>query len=242
VGRASAVLVLAAALIAWYEVAPHLGEASLWWSVTVIAVFSMPSLFGMTFLALPLWRSNRLLIALPVLALLAIVLSELGQHISANFAKFAAVTAAGWCFLWLIEELSWTVLVALIIPWVDAYSVWRGPTKGITSSHPHVFDSLSVAFVSPGGDAARLGLPDIFFFSVFLAATMRFGLRPLATWVGMTAALGGTVALVTWWNVGGLPALPAISLGFLLPNADLLWQKLRGRPLISPGSDPRASG
>ena len=33
--------------------------------------------------------------------------------------------------------------------------------------------------------------------------------------------------LATWWDVNGLPALPAISLGFLLPNADLLWARLR---------------
>ena len=35
----------------------------------------------------------------------------------------------------------------------------------------------------------------------------------------------------TWWNVNGLPALPGISLGFLLPNADLLRQRLR-RPAL----------
>ena len=70
------------------------------------------------------------------------------------------------------------MLVALLIPWVDAYSVWRGPTKTITEHHAHVFGALSVAFVVPGGGAARLGLPDILFFAVFLAATVRFGLRP----------------------------------------------------------------
>jgi hypothetical protein len=31
--------------------------------------------------------------------------------------------------------------------------------------------------------------------------------------------------------VSGLPALPAICLGFLLPNADLLWRQFRTRKL-----------
>ena len=39
--------------------------------------------------------------------------------------------------------------------------------------------------------------------------------------------LGTTMILATWWSVSGLPALPGISLGFLLPNADLLRAQLR---------------
>jgi hypothetical protein len=76
------------------------------------------------------------------------------------------------------------------------------------------------------------------FFAVFLGASVRFGLRPLATWVAMTAALGLTMVLTTVWAVNGLPALPAISLGFLLANADLLWRRLvRPHPSLetSPG-------
>lgn len=241
-GRAAALLVLAAALIAWYEVVPHLGSTSLWPSIVIVAVVLMPALFGMTLLALPAWNSRRLLVACGVLAVVTVVLSELGQDISSNFAKFALMTAVGWFFLSFFEALSWVVGVALLIPWVDAYSVWRGPTKTITSHHANVFSSLSVAFVTPGGGAARLGLPDILFFSVFLAASVRFGLRPLATWLAMTASLGLTIVLATWWNVDGLPALPGISLGFLLPNADLIWRRLRGQPGIGDRPDVALDG
>jgi hypothetical protein len=206
-------LTLAAGLIAWYEVVPHLGV--------------MPALFGMTWLALPLWSSRRLLVVSVVLIAVTVGLSELGQDISSNFAKFATMTVVGWCFLSYFEALWWVVFVALLIPWVDAYSVWRGPTKTITTHHAAVFSSLSVAFVSPGGSAARLGLPDILFFALFLAASVRFRLRPLATWIAMTASLGLTIVIATLWNVDGLPALPGVSLGFLLPNADLLWRRLR---------------
>jgi len=74
----------------------------------------------------------------------------------------------------------------------------------------------------------NLGPPDVIFFSLFLAAAARFGLRVPATWIGMTALLAATVVLVwSWDSVAGLPALPAVCLGFLLPNADLLWREVR---------------
>jgi hypothetical protein len=43
----------------------------------------------------------------------------------------------------------------------------------------------------------------------------------------MLTGIGLTIVLATWWDVSGLPALPGISLGFLVPNADLLWRRLR---------------
>ncbi len=237
--RLAGALVLAAALIAWYEVAPHLGSLSVWRSVVIIAAVLMPAVFAFAWLALPLRSNRRLAIAAGALAVAAVGLSLAGLEVSANFAKFSAVVALGWLFLNLFEALSWVVLVALVIPWVDAYSVWRGPTRSITEHHAAVFTKMSIAFVVPGGGAARLGLPDVLFFSVFLAASVRFHLRPLATWLCMTASLGVTMALTTFWATGGLPALPGISLGFLLPNADLIWKRLRSRS-ATPGSDPQA--
>jgi hypothetical protein len=46
--------------------------------------------------------------------------------------------------------------------------------------------------------------------------------------VCMVAALGGTIAITVWLNLNGLPALPAIAVGFLVPNVDLIWRRLRG--------------
>ena len=146
----------------------------------------------------------------------------------ANFARLAAATFLGWWFLGLFEAVSWVVLVACIIPWVDAYSVWRGPTKQIVAHHEHVFSVLSFAFPVPGEHAsANLGMPDLLFFALFLAAAARFVLRLGWTWLALTASFGVTIALAVAFSLGGLPALPGLSLGFLLPNADLLWRKLR---------------
>jgi hypothetical protein len=230
VGRAAALLAVLAALIGWYELAPHLGALELWPAILLIAFVLMPACFLLVWLALPLWSSRLTIPAGVGFALLAIGLSKLHYPVGSNFSKLAAMTLLGWGFLAFFEALSWVVLVALLIPWVDAYSVWRGPTKTITQGHAHVFAALSVAFVVPGGGAARLGLPDVLFFAVFLGASVRFGLRPWWTFVGLLVGLGTTMILATWWSVSGLPALPGISLGFLLPNADLLWRRLRLKP------------
>jgi phosphoglycerol transferase MdoB-like AlkP superfamily enzyme len=131
--------------------------------------------------------------------------------------------------------VSWTVLIAAIIPVVDAISVWRGPTHHIVKHNENVFDALSFAFPVPGhypggGGAFHLGLPDLLFFALFLGAADRWRLRVAWTWLGMTASFGLTLALANHYDVAGLPALPLLAAGYLLPNADLLWTRLR-RPV-----------
>jgi len=229
VGRTAAVLALLTALIAWFEIAPHYDDQGLWPSILIIALVLIPTTFLLVWLALPLHDRPWLLPAGAGLLLLGVALSKLELPVGSNFCKLAALTFFGWWFLRFFEELSWVVIVALLIPWVDAYSVWRGPTKQITEGHAEVFGALSVAFVVPGGGAARLGLPDVFFFALFLAASVRFDLRPFATWVGLVVGLSLTMIAATWWDVSGLPALPGIALGFLIPNADLLWRRMRTR-------------
>ena len=59
----------------------------------------------------------------------------------------------------------------------------------------------------------------------------RFGLRVRWTWLSMVGLLALTLIVTTAFDVDGLPALPAIAVGFLLPNADLLWKAWRERGL-----------
>jgi hypothetical protein len=77
----------------------------------------------------------------------------------------------------------------------------------------------------------RLGLTDVVFFALFLAGAAMFRLRAGWTWVGLWlgVALTGVFGYLDPFGIGGVPALPLISLGFLLPNADLLWSGLRRR-------------
>jgi hypothetical protein len=229
--RAAAFVVLLAAVVTWDAVAPHLSELSLWPEVIVIAVGVLPATLGLIYLALPLWSNVRVMaVGLAVFVLAAVLTWRADEHLASNFAKLGAYTCAGWLFLSVFEELSWVVLIALIIPFVDALSVAAGPTKTIVTHHFEVYSAVAVAFVAPGGRAAGLGPPDILFFALFLAATVRWQLRPFWTWLAMTGMYSLTLVLANATNVNGLPALPFLSFGFLLANCDLLWRQLRRRP------------
>jgi hypothetical protein len=231
VGRAAALLALAALVGAYYAAVPGLPTARLWYEIAWLALVVIPAVCALVLLVLPLSQQP-----LPVLfgvgvgfLGLTLLLAAAGLHQLANFGKLGAMTFLAWAFLWLFEELSWVVLVACVIPWVDAYSVWRGPTKNIVNHHESVFSAFSFMFPLPDG-ATHLGLPDLFFFALFLGAALRFDLRVYWTWLALSLSFGATMAIAIWWGVSGLPALPLLAVGFLAPNADLLWRRLRRRP------------
>ena len=214
-------------VIAWFLAAPHIPYIGHTWNVLLVAFLVMPVTMSLVYIALPLWSRRWMWIAVLVFAGLALLLSEVGANLSANFAKLFAAVCAGWAFLALFEALSWVVLVALIIPFVDIISVWRGPTHAITSKHFHVYLDVAIAFLVPAGGAAYLGPPDVLFYALFLAAAMRWNLRPGWTWIATTAMYSLTVVVANIAHVGGLPALPFLSLGFFLANGDLIWKRLR---------------
>ena len=220
-------MVAAAAVVTWYIVAPHLAHLRLWPTILVLSLLVMPGTLLLALIALPLWRQRWLFPAAIVLGLVAFGCAEAGWGLAGNFAKLWAAIFAGWAFIRLFEELSWVVLVSVVIPLVDIISVYKGPTKAITSHHFEVYTAVAIAFVAPGGAAAYLGPPDVLFFALFLAAADRFGLRVVWTWVSTTSMYAVTVIVATATDVGGLPALPFLSVGFLAPNADIIWRQLR---------------
>ena len=251
VGRAPAVLStrrsLAAAAVAGGLVAYYVGRASLPdlahnWDVALIALVLIPAMLSLVYLALPLRRARGLVLVGIATIGAALLFDHAGLDIAANFGKVAGMTLLAFAFLELFETVLWVVLVAALIPWVDAYSVWRGPTEHIVKEQPDVFRLLSVAFPVPGeSGAANLGLPDVLFFALFLGAAARFGLRIGWTWIAMTATFALTLMLAVAFDVAGLPALPLLSLGFLVPNADLLWRAFRTRRDGSVSDDPSES-
>ena len=109
---------------------------------------------------------------------LAIGLSLLDVDSVANVAKLACYALFGFWFLTLFEELWWITLVAVLVPWVDIWSVAAGPTEYVVEERPGIFESVAIAFPSPGETATvNLGPPDVVFFALFLAAADRFRLR-----------------------------------------------------------------
>jgi hypothetical protein len=229
--RAAALGVLLVGLLAYGAVAPSLPGLPSGVDVAFHAAVVFPAFAATIWLALPLARMELLRLAMLALGagVLAFVLTVLDADSAANIAKLATFALVGFAFLTLFEELWWIALVAVLVPWVDIWSVAAGPTQYVVEEQPGIFERISVAFPTPGDTATvNLGPPDVVFFSLFLAAAARYRLRVAATWIGMTACLSATVVLVwSWDGISGLPALPAVCLGFLVPNADLLWRDLR---------------
>ena len=232
--RAFAGLGVLALLVVYDSIHEHLWDASLWWDVAWLSLVLIPAVFALVWFVLPIRTLRGLLPVGVVLAAVSYGLDRAGVDIVANFGKLAAMTVLAFWFLTYFENVYWVTIVALIVPVVDAYSVWRGPTNHIVKKQEKVFETLSIAFPIPGEkNSANLGLPDLLFFALFLAAAHRFGLRVNWTWLALTASFGTTMALAVWrdpFGIGGLPALPLLSIGFLVANGDLIWRRFRDRP------------
>jgi hypothetical protein len=228
--RQLAVAGLLLALVVYCAVAEHVTALPPHLDVAFHALVVVPTFTAAIWLALPLARARSvvLLVAAGVAALAALGLSVVDVDSASNVAKLACYGLLGFLFLTLFEELWWIALVSVLVPWVDVWSVAFGPTRYVVEEQPGFFEQISVAFPNLGDAATVLiGPPDILFFALFLASADRFRLRVRWTWLGMTALLAATLVLVaTWDDIPGLPALPAVCLGFLLPNADLLWRNV----------------
>ena len=225
--RAAAVLAVLAVLAWYYAVSEDLPALSLWADVAFLSFVLLPFTFLLPLIALPLRRSTMERLGWVAVGLVAVsaLLEWADLDIASNFVKIAAVVCVAWWFLSFFEALSWVLLVAVLIVPVDIFSVARGPTKEIVVNQPQVFNALSISFPLPGEhNSAQLGLPDVLFFSLFLGAADRFGLRIGLTWILMTLSFGATLALAVGFDISGLPALPLLSVGFVLANSDHLWR------------------
>jgi hypothetical protein len=219
---------LLVALGLYDALAGELPELTERWDVVAVSLVVLPAAFGVAWLLLAAREERWVLPAALALAGVSVLLSLAGLGALFNIAKLVALVLFGYWFLDLFERLSFVVIVASIVPVVDSVSVWRGPTEYVVEEQPGVFDRVSVAFRVPGQEgSANLGPPDAIFFALFLGAAARWALRPGWTWLAMTGLLALTLIGTVVFDVSGLPALPAVCLGFLLPNADLLWRELR---------------
>jgi hypothetical protein len=230
--RTAGLAAVLAALIVWDAWAGVLPNVGLWPDVLIAAFIVLPVTFAVPWLVLPYAPSRAVAAFAVIFVALSVLFYLAGVGSLFNVSKLLALTAIGFLFVQAFEALSWVVLIAFIIPWVDALSVWRGPTSYVVSEQPSLFERISIAFRLPGENgSANIGPPDILFFALFLAAAARFELRVTWTWLSMVGLLALTLIMTTVSDVNGLPALPAIAVGFLLPNLDLLWRRWRERGL-----------
>jgi hypothetical protein len=231
--RILAFVALAIAVGTWFAAAPRIPAVGYWPTIVIVSAGVLPATLLLVLVALPLWR-----LGWPVLVLFAVTLgllafgySEAGWALAANFAKLGAAVFAGWAFLYFFADVGLVLVIALIIPIVDAVSVFTpgAPTHQIIKNHISIYNNVAVAFVGPHGAVAQLGPPDILFYALFLGAAARFRLRPGWTWIATTGLYAASFPIAVAVNADGLPALPFLSLGFLAANGDLLWKAVRKR-------------
>ncbi len=238
--RGLAFVAIATGLGVYYTWSLSFWRASEWWDVAFLALVLIPAVMALVWFVLPAWRMRGTFLVGLAFAGAAFALDRADSKELANFSKLGAMTFLAFWFLAFFESSSWVALVAAVIPWVDAWSVWRGPTRDILANREELFSALSISFPSPGEHrAANLGLPDLLFFALFLSATVRFRLRTRLSWLVMTASFGATMALALAFSTDGLPALPLLSAAFFLANGDLIWRRAReGVPAPAPGPAP----
>ncbi len=199
--------------------------------IMVSAAIVLTAVAALVWAMLPLSALGR---RLPLVALAALPCAALlvwaGLVPAANVAKVVFAAALG---IWIadeLERLSWIVVVAAVSAAVDIVSVAAGPTKAILGKGPVVVGYFTIAVTWAGYSYAEaytgLGVSDILFFSLYLGAARRFGLRTGWSAVAMVGSFLGTIALAMWWTA--LPALPLLSVAFLAVNADLLVRGVRG--------------
>jgi hypothetical protein len=224
--RTAAVLTVLAVLAWYYAVSEDLPALGIWGDVVFLSFGLIPLTFLLPLIALPLRRSRmeRLGWAAIVLVAVSVLLELANLDIAANFVKVATVVCVAWWFLSFFEALSWVLLIAVLIVPVDIFSVARGPTKEIVENQPQVFNALSISFPLPGEhNSAQLGLPTS-------SSSRSSSERPTAS-ACASADLDPHDALVrsdarARGRLRHLrpPALPLLSVGFVLANADHLWR------------------
>lgn len=143
-----------------------------------------------------------------------------GAGAGANVFEALLAGAAGLVFARWLAAPSVAVAVPLFAAAVDIVSTAFGPTARLLDDGTDRVDALSFDLPAWGdaGSAGHLGFSDAFFVSLFAAWAWRFGLRRGATICGMLLGLLATLGLSVALD-RGIPALPFVALGYVLPNA-----------------------
>jgi len=145
-----------------------------------------------------------------------------------NLALLVAALFAGMLISRIVRERNILLPVCIAAALVDVVSVGWGFTGHVVSTAPDVVTRFSVALpqISAGARGperaaalATMGVGDLVFLAVFLAAANRLGLNVRrAFWCVYPLALLAMLATLTIQSLPGIPALPFIALGFLVCN------------------------
>ena len=174
-------------------------------------------------------RHKLLLVALVAAGVAALsIYMQWGTLEAVSKVAFAVGTGL-WIGL-MLTSISQVLLISGLIILVDFYSVFLGPTKKIVESGGRLIDYFTISLPVFGAPAeSRIGVSDLIFFSLFIACTLTYRLRRTTTAVAMTGSFVGT--MIAGISLGrGVPALPLLSVSFILANADLLYRRFLAEP------------
>ena len=137
---------------------------------------------------------------------------------AAGLGKMLAAGALGMLFIPLLERAWHVAVVALLVIAVDTYSVFAGPTKQLLESGDDVVSTFTVPFTAPGVyGAAGIGITDFLFLGLFCGAALHWRLRPRLTIPLCALSFSASIAVAQLLD-RSVPALPLLSLAFVLPN------------------------
>ncbi|MFA6000623.1 MAG: hypothetical protein WC828_00700 [Thermoleophilia bacterium] len=147
-----------------------------------------------------------------------------------GLAKVLFATSLGLWISLILTSVGQVLLISLLIVLVDFYSVFLGPTKKMVESGGPWLEYLTVSMpVFGASGASRIGAADIIFFSIFTGCTLTYRLRRTTTALAMTLSFVSTMVIGVRLDIG-VPALPLLSIFFLLSNADLLYRRFLEEP------------
>jgi hypothetical protein len=160
-------------------------------------------------------------------AITAAILTAASAPEAASPFKALFAAAAGLALARFIFSPVIVYALAILAAGADVLSVSAGPTHYLINEQPRSVDYLTL-FLPQWGDSggSQLGISDLIFMAVFLETAWRFGLRRRLTAVALSTSLVASLAIAYWADVA-VPALPLLSAGLLLPNADLVWSSFR---------------
>jgi hypothetical protein len=221
------------------------GLASSYFSLTKLGIIDIGSKWGLILaftlgfavtcalastLAFLVFLRHELLLLVFSAALTAAGAILVGWEPLEGLAKLIFATSAGLLIGLMLTSISQVLLVSGLIIVVDFYSVFLGPTKKMVESGSRWIDYFTINLPVFGAPAdSKLGVSDLIFFAIFTACTLTYRLRRATTALAMTASFVGTMIIGVSLDTG-VPALPLLSLSFVLANADLLYKRFLEEP------------
>ncbi len=146
-----------------------------------------------------------------------------------NLLRISAAAALGISLARHVASPAIALLIAAVAAATDLFSVFAGPTKAMVEKSAPALDFLLVIFPTFGQALGfALGISDFIFLALFIAMSLLLNLRHIPTTVAV--CVGTLLAMITSLLLERpLPALPFISLAFVLANADLILSSLLKR-------------